>query len=65
VEGRETDLRADLRRLIDAQRVAIVGTYGRLLGVLPKGFVETLFPHPRSKHATGPKPDAGPPTPTT
>jgi hypothetical protein len=54
VEERETDLRADLRRLIDAQRVAIVATYGRLLGILPKRFVETLFPHPRSKHGTGP-----------
>lgn len=64
VEEGEANLRADLRRLVDAQRVAVVGTYGRLLGLFPKGFVETLFPRERDKHIARSEPEPTPePTP--
>jgi hypothetical protein len=48
-EKEESDLRNNLHRLSSVQRVAVVGTYGRLLGSFPKSFVESLFPRPRFK----------------
>lgn len=60
-EERWTAQRGELQRVMDAQRVEIVRTYGSLLTVLPKTFVETLFPRPRRA-----RPEAGaPPTPPT
>jgi len=65
-EDRETTLRNNLQRLCASQRVAVVGTYGRLLGSFPKSFVEFLFPRPRSKPAGRPiTPPPPPPTTTT
>lgn len=49
VEERFSVLRLELQRIMDAQRVEIVRTYGRLLTVLPKSAVESLFPRPRRK----------------
>jgi hypothetical protein len=64
-EQQESELRAELRRLSAVQRVAVVGSYGRLLGAFPKGFVESLFPSPRSKpvKSTPPSPPSPPSTP--